>query len=77
MFRKDGFLCTGDVGIWRPDGSLEIVDRVKNLVKLKGGEYISIETMEAEYGQCSLVNHVNGGLMIYGDNFMYNYTFCP
>ena len=29
---------TGDVGCWRADGSLAIVDRRKNLVKLNGGE---------------------------------------
>merc|ERR1719369_635804 len=47
-----------------------IVDRIKNLVKLKGGEYIAIESMEKEYGTCEYVNSVNGGIVCYGDGDM-------
>jgi long-chain acyl-CoA synthetase len=38
IFTKDGWLRTGDVGRWNPDGTLTLVDRIKNLVKLQGGE---------------------------------------
>ena len=61
---------TGDIGIFLPDGSLKLVDRVKNLVKLKGGEYISIESMESVYSTSTYVNSANGGCMVYGDGGM-------
>merc|ERR1719181_720890 len=35
-FGQDGWFSTGDVGVWTADGSLKIVDRIKNLVKLAG-----------------------------------------
>ena len=45
-FDSDGFFHTGDIGQFMSDGSIRIVDRKKNLVKFKGGEYIAIESME-------------------------------
>lgn len=41
IFTKDGWLRTGDIGVWNKDGTLSIVDRIKNLVKLSGGEVMS------------------------------------
>lgn len=38
IFTKDGWLRTGDVGQFNSDGTLTLVDRIKNLVKLQGGE---------------------------------------
>jgi long-chain acyl-CoA synthetase len=38
VFTKDGWFRTGDVGQWNEDGTMSIIDRVKNLVKLSGGE---------------------------------------
>ncbi|EER00851.1 Long-chain-fatty-acid--CoA ligase, putative [Perkinsus marinus ATCC 50983] len=66
-FREDGWFRTGDVGVWYPDGSLGIMDRVKNLVKLHGGEYIAMENMELIYGGSQYVDAINGGIMTYGD----------
>ena len=43
VFLDDGFFRTGDIGQYMEDGSIRIVDRVKNLVKLHGGEYIAIK----------------------------------
>merc|ERR1712157_142935 len=70
VFTEDGWFRSGDVGVWRPDGQLQIVDRLKNLVKLKGGEYIAIEAMEKEYSTSAFVNGVHGGIMCYGDGDM-------
>merc|ERR1712038_1788040 len=70
VFRDDGFFHTGDIGQFMEDGSLRIVDRVKNLVKLKGGEYIAIENMEMTYGNCKFVDAIAGGICCYGDGDM-------
>jgi len=69
-FDKDGWFHTGDIAIFTPDGCIKIVDRLKNLVKLKGGEYIAIESMEKEYSKSIFVNAVNGGILCYGDGSM-------
>lgn len=70
VFRDDGFFHTGDIGQYLEDGSLRIVDRVKNLVKLKGGEYIAIENMEMAYGNSKFVDAIAGGICCYGDGDM-------
>ncbi|OIW24882.1 acetyl-CoA synthetase-like protein [Coniochaeta ligniaria NRRL 30616] len=45
----DGWFKTGDIGEFMEDGLLRVVDRVKNLVKMQGGEYIALEKVEAVY----------------------------
>lgn len=70
VYGEDGFFHTGDIGQFAEDGSLKIVDRVKNLVKLKGGEYIAIENMEMTYGNSKYVDAINGGICCYGDGDM-------
>ncbi|ESK92838.1 long-chain-fatty-acid- -ligase [Moniliophthora roreri MCA 2997] len=58
IFTKDGWMRTGDVGQWNPDGTLSLIDRVKNLVKLQGGEYIALERLESTYKACNLVGNI-------------------
>uniref|UniRef100_A0A7S1G3A0 AMP-dependent synthetase/ligase domain-containing protein n=1 Tax=Corethron hystrix TaxID=216773 RepID=A0A7S1G3A0_9STRA len=70
VFDKDGWFHTGDIGQWASDGSLRIVDRLKNLIKLKGGEYIAVEQMEMVYGNSPFVDAVAGGICCYGDGDM-------
>ncbi|KAG6915925.1 hypothetical protein DXG01_009255 [Tephrocybe rancida] len=55
IFTKDGWLRTGDVGQWNEDGTLSLIDRVKNLVKLQSGEYIALERLESVFKSCHLV----------------------
>lgn len=44
-FREEGgirWFYTGDIGEMFPDGTIKIIDRKKDLVKLQFGEYISL-----------------------------------
>nr|GAT48813.1 long-chain-fatty-acid-CoA ligase [Mycena chlorophos] len=58
IFPGDGWLRTGDIGRWNPDGTLTLIDRIKNLVKLAGGEYIALEQLESTYKACNLVSNI-------------------
>lgn len=69
-FGSDGFFHSGDIGQFMSDGSIRIIDRKKNLVKLKGGEYIAIELMEMAYSNSVFVDPIAGGLTCYGDGDM-------
>jgi long-chain acyl-CoA synthetase len=62
--------ATGDIGCFRADGTLAIVDRKKNLVKLAGGEYVALEFMEMVMSNCEYVDAVLGGIMVYADGTM-------
>ncbi|KWU43352.1 acetyl-CoA synthetase-like protein [Rhodotorula sp. JG-1b] len=63
-FTEDGWFMTGDIAQWNKDGTLSVIDRKKNLVKLAGGEYIALERLESLYGSCEYVARI----MVHADS---------
>eukprot|EP00285_Hemiselmis_virescens_P009398 CAMPEP_0173378912 /NCGR_PEP_ID=MMETSP1356-20130122/2019_1 /TAXON_ID=77927 ORGANISM="Hemiselmis virescens, Strain PCC157" /NCGR_SAMPLE_ID=MMETSP1356 /ASSEMBLY_ACC=CAM_ASM_000847 /LENGTH=695 /DNA_ID=CAMNT_0014332143 /DNA_START=57 /DNA_END=2144 /DNA_ORIENTATION=- len=61
---KDGWLHTGDIGMWNPDGALQIIDRKKNIFKLSQGEYVAPESIEAACTPSKFVSQV----FVYGNS---------
>uniref|UniRef100_A0A671W047 Long-chain-fatty-acid--CoA ligase n=1 Tax=Sparus aurata TaxID=8175 RepID=A0A671W047_SPAAU len=60
----DGWLHTGDIGKWLPNGTLKIVDRKKHIFKLAQGEYIAPEKIENVYTRSDAVAQV----YVHGDS---------
>uniref|UniRef100_A0A4W3J6G6 Long-chain-fatty-acid--CoA ligase n=1 Tax=Callorhinchus milii TaxID=7868 RepID=A0A4W3J6G6_CALMI len=60
----DGWLRTGDIGKWLPNGTLKIIDRKKHIFKLAQGEYIAPEKIENVYVRSTPVAQV----YVYGES---------
>ncbi|CEF59382.1 AMP-dependent synthetase/ligase domain-containing protein [Strongyloides ratti] len=58
------YFCTGDIGEIRNDGSIKIIDRKKDLIKLSHGEYISLGKVETSL----LTNSNIDNICVYGNS---------
>lgn len=56
---------SGDIGQILPNGSIKIIDRKKNLIKLSQGEYVALEYLENVYGISSVIDDI----WVYGNSF--------
>lgn len=54
---------TGDIAELHDDGAIKIIDRKKDLVKLQGGEYVSLGKVESQLKTCPVVDNI----CIYGN----------
>ncbi|XP_050444011.1 fatty acid CoA ligase Acsl3-like [Adelges cooleyi] len=67
FFEKDGkwWFKTGDIAQLEFDGAIKIIDRKKDLVKLQGGEYVSLGKVESQLKTCPIVDNI----CVYGNHF--------
>ncbi len=62
-FTDDGWLKTGDVGVFTDDGFLRIVDRKKDILVTAGGKNVPPANLEQRFADDPLFQHV----VVYGD----------
>jgi len=61
---EEGWLHSGDIGLWTIDGNLQIIDRKKNIFKLSQGEYVAPEKIENVLTQSLIISQA----FVYGDS---------
>ena len=65
---EEGWIHTGDIGIFLTNGALKIIDRKKNIFKLAQGEYIAPDKIEQKLGQSTYIAQI----FVYGDSLQAN-----
>ncbi len=55
---KDGWLLTGDIGVWENNKFLKITDRKKELFKTSGGKYVAPQPIENKLKEAPLIEQV-------------------
>ncbi len=66
-FTEDGWLKTGDVGVFTEDGFLRIVDRKKDILVTAGGKNVPPANIEQRFADDATFSHV----VVYGDGHKY------
>ena len=64
----EGWVHTGDIGMFLPNGALKIIDRKKNIFKLAQGEYIAPDKVEGKLQQSLYIAQI----FCYGDSLQAN-----
>ncbi len=54
----DGWLHTGDIGVFEEGRFLKITDRKKELFKTSGGKYVAPQPIENKFKECPLIEQV-------------------
>lgn len=54
----DGWLLTGDIGVWIDDKYLKITDRKKELFKTSGGKYVAPQPIETKFRENTFVEQI-------------------
>ncbi|KAI6043089.1 long-chain-fatty-acid-CoA ligase [Pisolithus marmoratus] len=61
---RDGWIHTGDVAEVDSSGRFKIIDRVKNIMKLAQGEYVTLQRVENSYATSPIVQQI----YVHGDS---------
>ncbi|KRY88377.1 Long-chain-fatty-acid--CoA ligase 1 [Trichinella pseudospiralis] len=64
LIDQNGWLHTGDIGQWLPNGALKIIDRRKHIFKLSQGEFVAPERIENIYQRCPVICQI----FVHGDS---------
>ena len=54
----DGWLHTGDIGVWVDDKYLKITDRKKELFKTSGGKYVAPQPLENKFKESHFIEQI-------------------